>query len=135
MRIFGFYFKLPSSHSYEAFALRTCLSVTVVACLTLFTSTQRILSHYEQNIGSLGITALLTALVKDRTVGTTILNGLACIIGAMVAGTVCKAVLVISGDYYGQNVAIALIPIFSLLGYIIQFQGTVLALAIELFKI
>lgn len=127
MRIFGYYVKIGiSSHSDEAFALRTCLSILVVACLALFPSTQRVMSHYNQNVGSPAIAAVVTAVVKDRTLGATILNGLGCIFGSLRPCSACEIILAASGNFYGDTVAIGFIPILSFMWYFVQFQGKML---------
>lgn len=106
-----------------SYSFRTCISVAVISFLLIFPPTQNILNKHCDA----GFAAFVTVIVKDITVGSTLVNAWSCIFGSLLASLLALLLLYIttqadilsqpSNDFYNLSLAFILFISVLLLQY------------------
>ena len=112
---------------------RTCVSVAIITFLCLYEPTSQIFSFNGTH--SLTFAAFCNVVIKDCTLGGTVINAWAVIVGCVVANFFSWALLVAIGDSF--DVAYALIMLFLLCfaGQYIEFHPLGKKVGLSLFAI
>eukprot|EP01039_Chlorochromonas_danica_P007240 gene7240-8008_t len=87
----------PRSEQWRLFwSFRTCISTAVFCFLFLFMPTRKHLLKFTDA----GFVAFVTVLVKDVTLGASIMNAWACILGTFTASIIIQIIFAILGSIY-----------------------------------